>query len=165
MKITKEQFDKLYDKNILKSEYDYIIDLIDDRFAEICKIICPKHDRQWFDYGNCSYEGEDSNGYFDIKEYKEYIKIGGEYSCIREPYCTKYENAFPTRWLWEDFEEEFLKEVRKFEEETLKRKEQIKEKREKKKQEKIEFAKTKPKFQLIIKSKLTAEELKYIKFK
>ena len=37
--ITKDQFDKLYDDNISKKEYDFIIQEINKRFSEICKNI------------------------------------------------------------------------------------------------------------------------------
>ena len=74
----------------------------------LCSIECRIH---WFDYGNCNYESENSNGYFDIDEYKEDISVGGECS-LPDPYGCDY--GFPTRWLWEDFEEEAKKEIENF---------------------------------------------------
>ena len=79
MKITKEQFESLYSDKITKKEYDHIISLITDRFSEICKKIIKHHNDMWFDYGNCDYYSENSGGYFDPKEYKNFIEIGGEW--------------------------------------------------------------------------------------
>lgn len=166
-KITKQQFDKLFDENISKKEYDHIIDLINERFSEICLKIIPKpRDRGfWFDYGNCNYDTENSNGYFDPKEYKKEIQVGGMFSGLTHPYNEwsgetdgYMENSFPTRWLWEEFEGEFADRVKKAKQSIIQEKELAKQKLEKKKLKKIEFKK-------IIMSKLTKEELKYIKFK
>lgn len=166
MKITKEQFDKLYSKDVSKKEYDNIISKIDERFAEICNKILLKNPRRWYDYANCDYNSENSNGYFDPEEYKLEIAIGGEYASLPEPfYSYPYEdknsyleNCFPTRWLWEDFEKEFKTQVKKYKLEILKEKEMAKNKR-------LELKNKKSEFKKIIQSKLTKEELKYIKFK
>lgn len=166
MKITQEQFNRIYSKNITKKEYDDIITQINERFNEICNKILLKNPGRWFDYSNCGYGSEYSNGYFDPEEYKMEISIGGEYAKLPEPfYSYPYEdkdscleNCFPTRWLWEDFEEEFKTQVDKYKLEILKEKESTKNKRQELKNKKSEFKK-------IIRSKLTKEELKYICFK
>ncbi len=103
--ITKEQFDKLYTEDIKKIEYDQIIAEIDDRFSEIVNLLFKKY-YKWYAYANVDYRAEGSMGYFDIKDYKENICIGGELSScsIPEPYCWAYEGIayIPTRWLWTD---------------------------------------------------------------
>lgn len=134
MKITKKEFDLLYSDDITKKKYDEIIGKIDKRFFEIVNVITRKkgqHAPKWFDYGNCDYETENSNGHFDIINYKDNIKVGGEWVSLFEPYV----NSFPTRWLCEDFEQEFKDEV---EEKDIRNS---------------------------IESKLTKEEMKYVMFK
>ena len=112
MKITKQEFDELYTDTISKKRYDEIIRKITGRFSEIVTTLLPHVNKggDWFDYGNCSYQDEDSNGDFDPEEYKEYIKFGGQCSQLSEPFG--YE--FPTRWLWEDFVEEYKECVQRF---------------------------------------------------
>jgi hypothetical protein len=162
MKIAKERFDKLYSEDITKKEYDRIIDDINGRFAEIVYKLNPeiKH-KGWFDYGNCNYDSSVSGGYFDPEKYKQFIEVGGEeHSGFPEPYnmCEGYYNGFPTRWLWEDFEEEMLKTVNECKQKKINDKIKAKIKKEELKKKKAEFKE-------IITSKLTKEELKYITFK
>lgn len=165
MKITKEQFDKLYSDNISKKEYDEIINLVDKRFGEVVILVYPKitNGRGWFVYGNYNYNSENDEGYFDLEQYKTEIEVGGEYTKFPEPYCF-CDNGWgyiPTRWLWTDDKEilkEFNKEVEKCKNEKVKEKELLKQKRE-------ELKNKKAKFREIIESKLTKEELKYILFK
>lgn len=123
LKITKELFDSLYSENITKKEYDRIINLIDNRFADIVLLLRPSlKNKGWFDYGNCSYDSscdsEGFRGYFDLINYKENIDIGGEY-CGLEPKIHDgdgyYNNSFPTRWLWTD-DRDILNEVNTFKE-------------------------------------------------
>lgn len=158
MKITKEEFDKLYSDDIRKKEYDAIIVKINDRFSEIVKTLLPDRDRRaWFDYGNCGYEGG-FVGYFDIQDYKENIQVGGEYISLPPPYINGG-NKFPTRWLWEDgFKEEFYKEVIAYKTEAKVKKVIEKQKREAKEKKNKEMEK-------IIRSKLTDEELRYVGLK
>ena len=158
MKITKGEFDSLYSSKITKREYDSIIGEIDSRFSEIVLKMKPDLEREgWFDYGNCNYNSENSNGYFDIDDYNKYIDVGGEGANLPQPY-EDWGNCFPTRWLWQDFEEEFKKEVEKYKKEKESKKSQGKIKRYELKQRKAEF-------RTIIESKLTKEELKYVCFK
>lgn len=154
MKITKEEFYKLYSEDITKKEYDTIISKIDIRFNEICVAIIPKRDRMWFDYSNCDYGSDDSGGYFDPQEYNEFISIGGGFADLPEPYG----DGFPTRWLYEDFEDEFKSKVAEHKEKEAQAKLKAKNQQEELKARKAEMKK-------IIGSKLTKEELKYIKFK
>lgn len=155
MKISKEEFDKLYDENITKKEYDRIIEKINVRFSEIMTTLKPALKKKgWFDYGNCDYYSEESGGYFDPQVFKTDISVGGEHSNLKDPfsYC------IPTRWLWEPFKAEYNREVKAFEAEEEKRKAKAKERRQERKAEKDKLIKS-------IKSKLTAEELRVIKFK
>lgn len=153
MKITKEEFLKLYSKNISKKDHDEISNKIDQRFSEIVNFIQPNH--KWFDYGNCDYDSEQSGGWFDQDEYKEEIKVGG---VINLPGPFSIDNSIPTRYLWEDFKEDVVKQKEKYKIEKLQKKEKDKNKREERKQNLLRL-------QAIIKTKLTPEELKAITFK
>lgn len=161
--MTKEEFDKLYSNDISKKEYDRIISLIDQRSSDVVMLIWPKIcDDGWFVYANYSYEDKESEGYFDINEYKKEICYGGDFK-FPEPYCFTDEGLgyIPTRWLWTDDEEilkEFNTNVKKAEQSKSKKKQEAKQKRE-------ELKVRKAKFKEIIKSKLSEEELKYINFK
>ena len=164
MKLSKEQFEKLYSDDISKKEYDNIIKEIDIRYGEVVLLIHPNICKKggWFVYGNYDYHSEKDDGFFDVDEYKESISIGGEFN-FPEPYCFSDDgNGYiPTRWLWTDDAEilrEFNEEVEKYKAETLKKKEIEKQKRDERKTRKLEMQK-------IISAKLTKEELKYISFK
>ena len=156
MKITKREFDSLYSDDITKKEYDRIIDKIDSRFSEIVLTLKPDlRKKGWYDYGNCSYDSEESGGYFDTQWYKDEIEIGGEYAYLPDPYG----EYIPTRWLWEDgFEVEFSKEVAGHKKALELKKKKAKETAQKRKLEKVKLRKS-------IEKKLTKEELKIIKFK
>lgn len=155
MKITKEQFDSLFDENIKKKDYDHIISLIDQRFGEICEKFLVKKNKHgsWYDYDNASYEDEDSRGSFDPVDYKNDVGIMGEW--IEPP--PGYDLSFPSRWLWEDFEEELKQEIENYKKLELLKKETAKKKKEEKKEERNRL-------HAQIKQKLTPEELKTIKF-
>ena len=162
-KITNEEFKKLYSDDIKKTEYDDIIAQIDERFGDVVLLIHPKiKDDGWFVYGNYNHYDEDDEGEFDIDDYKTEISIGG--TCeFPEPYCYTDEGTgyIPTRWLWTDDDQilkEFKAEVEKSKNEKLAKKDSNKQKRELLKRKKAEM-------KSVIQSKLTKEELKFIKFK
>jgi hypothetical protein len=153
-KITKKEFDSLYDSNITHKQYNKILEKIDKRFQEIVLTMIPGvRKKGWYDYGNCSYEGENSNGSFDPDEYKDEISVGGEFALLPEPY--RCDNSFPTRWLWEDFEEEFNDTVLKYKLEEEKESLIQKQNREALKLKKTMIWES-------VKQKLTKEELKYV---
>jgi len=155
-KITKEEFELLYDENITKKQYDCIISKIDARFYEICKMCLVKTNSSWFDYGNCGYERDPVNGFFDPNEYKEYIIIGGE--GLRYIDGMDLSEQFPTRWLWEDFEEELKADNKADLAREEAKKQKAKQKREEKKIWKQKMIKQ-------VKAKLTKEEFKFIRSK
>jgi hypothetical protein len=153
MKITKEQFDKLYTPDITKKEYDEIIALIDKRFEEICaKFMRGRNRNSWCSYDNVNDEFQ--SGVFDPTRYKEYIRLEGQYFNLPPG----YDNEFPTRWLWEDFEEELEREIKEFQAQEAIEKENAKAQKIERKKEVILLKQS-------IKAKLTKEEWKIIKFK
>jgi hypothetical protein len=162
--ITKQEFDSLYSNAITKQEYDKIINKIDYRFDEIVLLINPdiKERGRWFVYGNCDYDSENDCGYFNIQDFKNEINIGGECS-FPEPYSFTHngQGYIPTRWLWTNNDEillEFNSEVEKAKLDKINQKERLKKQREILKEKKQQM-------KAVILSKLTKEELKYIKFK
>lgn len=152
-KLDKKEFDMLYDDNISKKQYDSIIDKIDRRFFYIGTVIVNKTRGPFsMDYGNYNYEDREY-GHFDPREYKEEIEFSS--GIVPAPYSSQY---IPTKWLYTDFEEEFTKNVNDH-------KLVIQKEKELKKLKYIQNKENKIKFKSIICSKLTSEELKYIKFK
>jgi len=157
-KLTKEEFDSLYDKNITVSRYDEIMSKIDERFGYICdKFLIKKYgngNSPWYDYSNIDITRYDSEGYFDTVEYRDDIFITGR----NIDYPDGFYNSFPTRWLWEDFEEELKETIEK----TKKKEQKEKQKRKtyvEERKKKIEILKES------IRQKLTPEEFKILKFK
>jgi hypothetical protein len=153
--ITKEKVELLLSDNITVKEYDAIVFEIDARFTEICKKFLILGPNSWFDYDNLDYDSENSNGYFDIENYKENIGIGGE--GIKAP--GNYDLSFPTRWLWEENWEEEMRDT------IIKDKIKEQKTKELKKLKRKESLEKKNKLKKSILSKLTAEELKLVKFK
>ena len=156
MKISKQEFDALYTDDITKKQYDATIAKIEKRFGEIILTICPDANKNnnWFDYGNCSYDGYPSGGYFDPPRYKENIELGGEWKGLPEP----FDYSIPTRWLWEDFQADYDAQVKaiKDAEELEKAKQAATSKKKKAAKAKVIEA---------IRAKLTPEELKLVEFK
>jgi hypothetical protein len=106
----------LTDPDVTKRQYDFALSTISKRVTEIWKYICHKSDRRmdWWDYANSHDEDDrhnDKDGFFDPKEYSEFIGItGGNSQFItevgNEEFYTnkhyKYEEGFPTELLWTD---------------------------------------------------------------
>jgi hypothetical protein len=154
--LTKDEFMRLYDEYISKKDYDNIIYKITHRVREIVlTMVKPHTNRFWWDFDNCNYDSDNSDGFFDPAKYREGIGIGGENVNFPEPYDC--DPGFPTRWLWDaEFEKEFKKEVEKYKEEEASAKANAKEKA--RKLYRASLAEQ-------IKAKLTPEELKIVKFK
>lgn len=165
MKINKEDFDKLYQDDITVKEYNRIIVLIDNRFGEVVLLIEPKMNQgyNWFVYGNYDPESKMDDGEFDLAEYSQEIPIGGRNCGLKKPYDLGIDNMsfIPTRWLWTD-DESIIKE---YNEEVEKSREKDVTKAEHSKLKSLERKRKKQEFKTLIESKLTKEELKYIKFK
>lgn len=153
-KLTKSEYLSLWGEKISKKEYDQILVKINERFQYIMKTICTK--LSWWDYDN---GWEETSVYFQPNKYHadedSYINFDGEYTMP-----SSYNSCpdIPIKWLWTDFEEEFKKEVEDEKVRRVQEKEKLKEKRADAKIKKHTIKE-------IILSKLTKEELKFIKFK
>jgi hypothetical protein len=153
-KITKEEFLSLKSDTITRKDYNRILSKIDDRFNYIMReVLCKSI--SWWDYNNGDSKAE-IDGFFEPDDYDEdsSIELAGEWS-IPEPY---HHTDFPIRWLWEDFEEEFKRDVLDYKVEKEMKKVQARVRREALKDRK-------EKMKEIISNKLTEEELKFITFK
>jgi len=146
MKITQDEFLSLYSDTITKKNYDAILVKITDRFDEIIRKNSISF--QWWDYNN---ESEDRQGCFEPNTNRadSTIEFHGDFK-LPEP----FDYRIPVRWLWEDYEEEFKAEVKKYQ------------KKEEEKKEKLKLVwENKKNLIKQIKSKLTKEELTLINFK
>jgi hypothetical protein len=160
--MTKEEFDKIYDPNITKRDYDALKEQINMRFR---KVVClfnlkSKYGKYcWFDFANSGYECDDE-GFFDENEYSEYIYINGDIK-LPEPYGGVCEYRIPTRWLWtsdDDVKKEIETEVKRYKDEKELARVKAKLTRENRKKHLKDMKE-------VITSKLTKEELKCITFK
>jgi hypothetical protein len=161
MKITKEEFDALFLDDISKKKYDDIIHRIDKIVNEVWRNILKLQRRQlnWYDYDNhCGWDdnGDPIDGSFDPVNYKENITFTGEWSGRDDD--MPYNDYIPTNFLWEDYEEKVLKDIQSYKDNKgIKRIEAASKRLELKERRKVMIAS--------IKSKLTKEELRFIKFK
>jgi len=155
MKITKEEFYSLFSDDISKKKYDDIIGRIVDRVDEVWKNILNLQGRKlnWYNYDNG--DGEDSDGSFDPEIYKENITFTGEWS--GRDFDLPYKDYIPTSFLWEDYEEKVLKDIQSYNDDKEKKKIEAAAKR-------IEFKERRKVMIASIKSKLTNEELRFIRF-
>lgn len=158
----KEMVKMLSDPDIKKKDYNDYLEKINDKVNEIWRFICSDRNLIWWSFDNDSGawnsggNGSDG-GEFDPIEHAEMISIIGEFNYVNNGYY-EYNDGFPTRFLWEDYKKEVIEHQK-----LSKKKEEINKKLEKekkavKKTKKIELLKS-------IKSKLTAEELKFLKIK
>ncbi len=144
MKLTKKQFDRLYDESITKKEYDEIIRKVDNRLAEILERLFrfSKNKDSWWEYADDEFQPDDC---------KDYIAIDVE-GKLNDVVDYLYYDGIPTRWLWDDgFESEHKKNLDKYNE-MLQKEKTLKQTLQK---DKIKIHKS-------IKDKLTKEELKHV---
>lgn len=156
--VTKQEVEMLLSGDVTIKKQTEIINKIDTRFSEIVKMI--KLNNEWFDYGNCDYDSQDSNGSFDPVGYKDVIYVGG-YVNLKEPFHSHLYNepGFPTWFLWDDNLEQTIENmIDSYNHEKEIKKIEQKNKRIKRKAKLAELQES-------IRSKLTKEELKAITFK
>ena len=111
----------------------------------------------WFDYDNEG--GEYNPGVFDTEVYRDCVGYLGEFSNKKDMKVRfeDYDDSFPTRWFYNNFEDELKSEQSAF----------FKEEEEKNNEKNAKLLKNKQDFTKIqnsIKAKLTKEEMAYIRF-
>lgn len=162
MKITKEEFYSLYSEDISKKSYDNIIIKINHRVDEVWRDILNIQGIKldWYDYdngGGRDNDGDPINGNFVPELYEEDIGFTGEWSGNVD-YDKPYNNYIPTKFLWEDYEEKVLEDIKSYKENKERKKIENTAKR-------LELKERRKVMIESIKSKLTKEELRFIKFK
>lgn len=160
--ITKEMVESL-SSDITRKEYNRIVGLISDRTCNIWKFILKASKRKldWWAFSNDVEYGNgngSSGGEFDPETDFEFIEIIGNTSLCPNPFYP-FNDGFPTEYLWlENYQDLVKKEIaeaeKKWEEDKGKK---LKQKQDRAVKKKDVIAQ--------IKSKLTPEELKYVKFK
>ncbi len=156
--ISKDLFLELYDEDISKKRYSNIISIVEERITYIIYKIHGKSMR-WYIFPNGSHDVENCGGNFEPdEESKEWIELS---TYGHKKIFEHYSEGFPTKWLWTE-NKEIVSQLEK-EKNNLKIEKEIKIKKNKEKT--LDLKQKKSKFKEIISSKLTEEELKYIKFK
>lgn len=160
--LDEQTFQKFLHDEITVKEAKAFKDLVDKRFSYIVHTIAKMQGESvdWFDYDNS--DGGEGVGYFDTDSYKDNVEYVGDFRDLpNKEYVKnrfeKYENSFPTKWFYQNFETVLENEHAKF----------LKKEKEKQTKEKLGKEKAKEDFEKIkdsIKKKLTFEELSYISF-
>ena len=156
-KIEKEVMDKVFSGSLTVKEQNKILEKVHDR----CDYIVRKAFEiqgisvVWYDFDN---EGgkDGSSGYFDPERYEKEFYITGEFD--GNIYDSLYGNAFPTKWLWSDFEDELIKEIEVQRKSIISKKIERKAKNAERKQKKDKLIES-------ALSKLTPEEIKALGIK
>lgn len=156
--LEEEMVSRVLDGNFTVAENDKWLALIANRCHYIVTTIWDLQGKlknlDWWDFDNEG--GEDGpSGYFNRNEYKKEVGYVCGYHNVSK---ILYEQFFPTRWLWQDFEEELTKEIKNEKDETLKKIEM----------EKIQKSKRNSEKQSLINlalSKLTKEEIRALREK
>lgn len=161
MEITKQIIDQLNDENIIKKNYDKIIDLINKKVGLIWETICDKSNRpmKWWAFSNDIEYGNgngSSGGSFDIKHDYEFIEIIGENQSHKSNYY-ELNDGFPTEFLWIDYKKAIDDHLRYVSQKEVEEKNKKNLAKDKSKAEKARIING-------IKKKLNAEELKLVKF-
>jgi hypothetical protein len=166
-----DEFLKLDSDNITILENKELILKIEKRslyiFERISQILNLNFSWVTFDTIDLERHKNENNGTFSYNKYKDYISF---YSDLEElEHLNKiidvYYNKFPTKFIYENFENEVLETISKIKKSIEEKKERNKKKRIKEKQNKIERDKIRPEVIASIKSKLTELELSFIDFK
>jgi hypothetical protein len=164
-KISKEEYYSIFSDDITKKNYNSLVSKITDRCNFIIRKIAEVQDIKvnWWDFDNYPSNVDDGNGHFDAKKNDKFITFDGDFddSKIESDAVFLTDLQFPVEFIWMD-DEDITKEVKsKFE----KNKKELEEKKAKIKERTEALKKTKKEMIDKIKSKLTKEEIRFIKFK
>jgi len=164
--ITHEMVKELDSPDITHRRYTEILDLISDRVDVIWRYIMKVSNRKlgWYCFSTDIHAFDNSGngsdgGYFDPKRYNKFIELVGEFTCHYDNNFYEYNDGFPTELLWdENYKETILASINKS-------KEKFQKEKEKDKTTRLERGRKKDALIASIKTKLTKEELKLVKFK
>jgi len=155
-KITKEEFELLYDEEVSKKKYDDLMEKLEDRVKEICDAFLVKIENYRWGGGRLNKQ------YLSLENDTERIP----FECyghvdIPEEDCDVKDSEFPVKWLWDDdgeFEEKYAKAHRELLAKEKKAKEDIKNAKDTMKQKLYDI-------QTSLEQKLLPEELKHVSLK
>lgn len=158
MQITQSELKEFFDdsitvkrKNELTLKINQAVHYVVQRLALI-----GGYEVDYYDYANASEDGT-ADGYFDTENYGNKVFIIGEFNKSNKSF-NKYQNQFPTSWLWDDEFEEKVREEIHVANESARLTAINKAQRQNKDQEQFE------KIKASIVAKLTTEELAIIDF-
>lgn len=163
--ISKAEFDSLGTEENSVKEQKRIIDLIDKRLGYVYPYLCSLtgNKLEWFDFDNapeCK-NGDPERGEFDYKLYSENIKLirSIEYLLYKDQSLSLYDDSIPTKFMYEEIDENEIKQLIQDEKDSIDKK--IQEKNAKK----VAVKTHRESLIASIQSKLTKEELAIIEFK
>lgn len=162
---TEKDTTDIFSEDITVKRYKELQEKANDRFcyiiAQIAKIV--GREVIWFDFDNEG--GEFARGYFDKDLYSQEITFVGQSHPTRNTDFIHYDDCFPTKWLWTNFEKELEAEVSTFAEVEREKKEAEKN-QDKEKQVAIDnFNEQLPKLKTAIYNKVAESILVNINFK
>jgi hypothetical protein len=154
--LTQEEVASLGSDDITKKTFDAILEKIDLRFSYVFEKSMELMGRHfdWYDFENVG-ESEDDRGVFDPDDYAEEIAFTGKFATPKD---TLYPDYFPTRWLWENFEDALVAEIATHAQKVANAKEKKAQADKAAKEKRDAMVKQ-------IKGNLTKEELTYVTFK
>lgn len=163
---TEQEAKDIFSEDITVKRYKELKDKANERFCYIMTQIAKIVGREivWFDFDN---EGgnEDSPGYFDKDLYDEQITFVGEIKITRNKDFIHYDDSFPTKWLWNNFEKDLENEVQNFVEEEKKKKEEKLSEANEKKAAVDQLNVKLPRLKVTISEKIPTDVLSNINFK
>ena len=153
-KIDKQIMDRVLDGSMTIKEMNAIQDKISQRCYYIGTTIIKMQGGSvvWWDFDN---EGghDGPQGYFDPEKYPRFVTYTGEFKSGLQDGLYYSLDGFPTKWIWEDFEDALKKEIEEM-------KQSRKEKAEKDKTNRIQRENKKKELIKSALAKLTPEERK-----
>lgn len=157
-KMDKDYFLAIFNEDITVRQRKEIIRLMEQRMEYIMRTLFELNGGTvyWYDFdNNC----EESDGHFDPDRYRLTVNFTGDWKTGKHIVTDHIENQeFPTRWFYEDFEEEVVKSLAEKKDKVEQKRLTVQQKKEVKQQRAKEV-------KARIVGKLTPEELSYIKFK
>lgn len=163
---TEQDAKDIFSEDITVKHHKELKEKANERFcyimAQMAKII--GREIVWFDFDN---EGgnEYSPGYFDKDLYDKNVTFVGEIKATRNKEFNKYDESFPTQWLWTNFEKELEEEVKIFVEAENHKKEVQKNEAKNKKEALENFNAKLPKLKTAVYDKVAGDILVNINFK
>ena len=147
---------KVSEQRALKKKIDARLNYV---FRKAMQIL--EQDVSWYDYDNCG-EDDSSPGFFDETFYTDYIDILGKFDNDLRAGIDM--SAIPIKWMYSEFETELHEKYDNWKKKVQSEKKAKADKVSKDKAAKVDRDKRRKSVVAAIRSKLTADELSFIKF-